>query len=93
VSGKRSKARRQDSAASLPELAEAGPPFEIGMQPEQRTATANAKELSFDALDSGYKIDTAGTKGGRALVDHPALPWLRGGILAARRDACQASIQ
>ena len=30
---------------------------------KQRTATANAKELSFDALDSGYKIGTAGTKG------------------------------
>src|SRR5262252_5821051 len=27
------------------------------------TGTANARELSFDALDSGYKIGTAGTKG------------------------------
>ena len=27
------------------------------------TGAANAKELNFDALDSGYKIGTAGTKG------------------------------
>jgi hypothetical protein len=27
------------------------------------TGTANAKELNFDALDSGYKVGTAGTKG------------------------------
>lgn len=27
------------------------------------TGAANAKELTFDALDSGYKIGTAGTKG------------------------------
>src|SRR5262245_10698633 len=27
------------------------------------TGAANAKELSFDALDSGYKVGTAGTKG------------------------------
>src|SRR5215831_13144422 len=30
---------------------------------KQSTGAANAKELSFDALDSGYKIGTAGTKG------------------------------
>ncbi len=28
-----------------------------------RPASANAKELYFDALDSGYKVGTAGTKG------------------------------
>src|SRR5262249_57447358 len=27
------------------------------------TGAANAKELSFDKLDSGYKVGTAGTKG------------------------------
>src|SRR5690242_19958544 len=27
------------------------------------TGTANARELTFDTLDSGYKIGTAGTKG------------------------------
>jgi hypothetical protein len=27
------------------------------------TGAANAKELNFDALDSGYKVGTAGTKG------------------------------
>jgi hypothetical protein len=30
---------------------------------KQSTGAANARELSFDALDSGYKIGTAGTKG------------------------------
>ncbi len=28
-----------------------------------RTSTANAKELAFDLLDSGYKVGTAGSKG------------------------------
>ena len=45
--------------------------FHAHCPPEQRqrTATANAKELSFDALDSGYKIGTAGTKGvGRSSI-------------------------
>src|SRR5262249_56894979 len=28
-----------------------------------QTGAANAKELWFDALDSGYKVGTAGTKG------------------------------
>src|SRR5689334_8037764 len=30
---------------------------------KQSTGAANARELTFDALDSGYKIGTAGTKG------------------------------
>src|SRR5262249_4374074 len=30
---------------------------------KQSTGAANARELTFDALDSGYRIGTAGTKG------------------------------
>jgi hypothetical protein len=39
--------------------------FHVNCPDDERptTATANAKELYFDKLDSGYKVGTAGTKG------------------------------
>jgi hypothetical protein len=35
----------------------------VGAMVKPRTGAANAKELSFPDLDSGYKVGTAGTKG------------------------------
>ena len=45
------------------------------------TGNANAKELLFKALDSGYRVGTAGTVG-----DHPDAARLRGGFLGECRD-------
>ena len=55
---------------------------------KQRTATANAQGAELRRARLGLQDRHGGHQGGRALVDHPALPRLRGGVLAARRDAC-----
>ena len=50
------------------------------------TSVANASELRFDALDSGYTVGTAGTRGVGRSATVQLLARLRGGVLAARRD-------